>query len=167
MPPVTPETPWFDALMAREDLFEQLVEREGAAAKFQRVLLDEQIARRLSVGDVAAMLAVSAEDLAALAAGADLDGLAATAALPAGTLPWPDRVPDAVVDTRPIFEAGFEPLPALLDAADSLGGAQLLLVVAPFHPQPLRRLLGRRGFASAARQEADGWRIAFRREGHA
>ncbi|MEX0759733.1 MAG: DUF2249 domain-containing protein, partial [Tistlia sp.] len=116
----------------------------------------------------AAMLATTPEDLVALADGADLPGLAATPALPPVAVAWEARgaglKPDALVDTRPIFEAGFEPLPALLDAAEALAEGGLLLVIAPFHPQPLRRLLGRRGFTSAARQEPDGWRIAFRRE---
>lgn len=165
---ITPETSWFDALMAREDLFDRLVELDGGAAKFQRVLLDEEIAQRLSLADVAAMLATTAEDLAALAGGADLPGLAATPALPAGALAEPparpNLLPESVVDTRPIFEAGFEPLPALLDAAAGVAPGGQLLVVAPFHPQPLRRLLARRGFASSAQQQPDGWRILFRRE---
>lgn len=158
------ETAWIDALMAEEELFDRLVELDGGAAKFQRVLMDEATAARLTLADVAAMLGVAAEDVTRLAAGAELAALGAAAALPAEPPDWPAPEAALLLDTRPIFESGHEPLPRILDAAESLPPEGALLVVAPFHPVPLRRLLGRRGFASAARQQAEAWEVAFVRQ---
>lgn len=159
---------WADALMMREDLFDRLVDLDGTAARFQRVLLAEDIAPRLSLGDVAAMLGIEAGGLVRLADGDDPARLddAEGAELPAeGPPPADTAPPDRVVDTRPIFDSGHEPLPAILDAAEQVPAGGTLLVLAPFHPLPLRRLLRRRGFASTAWPDADVcWHVAFRRE---
>ena len=153
---------WFDALRAREDLFDRLVDLDGSAAKFQRVLMDEEIAQRLSLADVAAMLGTTAADLTSLADGAELTELALGDKLADDPQPRLEVPPTAVLDTRPIFDAGREPLPAILDAAASLPEGGALLLVAPFHPVPLRRLLRQRGFASTAEQQADAWHVVFR-----
>lgn len=158
------ETAWIDALMAEEELFDRLVELDGGAARFQRVLMDEAIARRLCLADVAAMLGIAAEALTRLAGGEALEALEAGSALPEAAPDRPEPEHALLLDTRPIFDSGHEPLPAILDAAETLAKDAALLVVAPFHPLPLRRLLGRRGFASSARERNGAWQVTFVRQ---
>ena len=159
---------WADALMRREDLFDRLVDLDGTTARFQRVLLAEHIAPRLSLDDVAAMLGIEAGDLVRLADGDDPSRLTDTeeAELPTEGPPPADAAPpDRLVDTRPIFDSGQEPLPVILDEAEQVPPGGTLLLIAPFHPLPLRRLLRRRGFASTAWPDADAcWHVAFTRE---
>jgi uncharacterized protein (DUF2249 family) len=158
--PLDGNSPLFDALMIREDLFDRLVELDRTVAKFHRVLLNEETARRLSLADTAAMLGTSPNDVAHLANGGELAELSEADTL-AELVEQTDAGPATVLDTRPIFEAGHEPLLAILDAVAELPSGHALLVQAPFHPLPLRRLLGWRGFHSTARQRGDSWEVTF------
>lgn len=160
-----PDTAWLELLLSEEAAFERLVVHAPRAGKFRRVLNDEEVARRLSVADVARMLGLSPELLLAVALDQPADGLdRGTPAEPEDSA-WADaaglRVP---LDLRPLFAAGHEPLATVLEAVDRLPGDAALVIDAPFHPLPLRRLLGGRGYPSAARCIApDHWRVAFRR----
>ncbi|WP_161958906.1 DUF2249 domain-containing protein [Ferruginivarius sediminum] len=158
--PLDSKSPLFDALMSREDLFDRLLELDGTIARFHRVLLNEETARRLSLADTAAMLGTSPDDLTHLANGGELAELSETDTS-AELVEQTDAGPAAVLDTRPIFEAGHEPLLAILDAVAELPPGGALLVQAPFHPVPLRRLLGQRGFHSKAHQRGDSWEVTF------
>lgn len=157
---ITEDTSLLDAFMARDDLFDRLVRLDAKLSKFYRVLVNEEVAGRLTLGDAAAILGIAADDLARLARGEDVETLRHDPA-PRDRLEVLDVEDVAVLDTRPIFERGFEPLPAILDAVEALAPDQGLLVQAPFHPVPLRRFLARRGYASVARERGGAWEIIF------
>ena len=72
-------------------------------------------------------------------------------------------MPSRQIDLRTIFERGIEPLSLILNAVSSLRSEEHLLLDAPFHPLPLRRLLEGRGFDSRASQIGPAhWRIEIR-----
>lgn len=166
MTTLSPETTWLELVEACETAFERLVDHDPKIAKFGRVLSDEQVADRLAVQDVARMLNLPAPSLLAVASGRAVDGVSAEAA----PLPVHDAeaagaaTHEVPLDLRPVFADGHEPLALILDQIDRLPDGAALVIDAPFHPMPLRRLLGGRGYDSAARQiAADHWRVAFRR----
>jgi len=162
------ETLFLNAWMAREDLFDRLCAYNPAFKEFRRVLGNEEVARRLSLDDVAAMVDSPADDIAAIAGGRTLS--------PRPTQPLEgapeDQAPDLDgsaspprlqhLDARPIFDSGNEPLAAILAFMEAAGPADTLVIEAPFHPVPLRRLLARRGYRSQAEALApDHWRCTF------
>lgn len=164
MTTASPATAWIEFLLAEETAFERLVRHDPRIAKFGRVLNDERVASELRVEDVARMLGLPTGVLLAVARGHP-DG-AATIDPPAvpHDSPWAEaasrRVP---LDLRPIFADGHEPLAIILDHVRHLPDGAALVIDAPFHPVPLRRLLGGRGYQSMARSLApDHWRVAFR-----
>ncbi|GIK96413.1 MAG: hypothetical protein BroJett029_06220 [Alphaproteobacteria bacterium] len=163
----TAQSAFFDYLMSGEDAWDRLVARHPAFDKFARVLLDEARAGRVDMADVARMVGVDLAALLALANGESGDG-----PLPDGNWPLPEigcgcraRAANGTsLDLRPVFERGEEPLCLILDAADATAEGDTLTVTAPFHPVPLRRLLAGRGFASLAKDLADGaWEVVFQR----
>ena len=167
MTTLSPEATWLELVEACETAFERLVAHDPKIAKFGRVLGDEQVADRLTVQDVAQMLSLPAPTLLTIAAGAAVDGVSAEAAsLPVHDAETADAATQEVpLDLRPVFADGHEPLALILDEIDRLPDGAALVIDAPFHPMPLRRLLGGRGYDSAARQiAADHWRVAFRRQ---
>lgn len=155
------DTFWYDLLMLNENFFDQIVVRKDDAVKFQRVLVNERIARMLTLNDVEAMLDIAEGELVRFARGEDID------AFDDADEPIDDPVLASgfpvhrSVDARLILDDGREPLAEILDAADELTPGMILNVIAPFHPLPLRRLLRNRGFASSAWPENDSWRILF------
>lgn len=158
---ISEDTSWFDLVMSQDDIFDRIVEWNVQAASFQRVLMNEGIAERLTIRDIEAMLGIGDGGICRLAQGEDIEEFS--------SLDTPDDDPVLAsgfpvhrsVDARAILDDGHEPLPAILDAADDLTFGSVLNVVAPFHPTPLRRLLRGRGFTSAAWPEEDFWRIVF------
>jgi len=163
-----PEATWLELVSTHETTFERLVAHDPKIAKFGRVLGDERVADRLTVQDVARMLNLPAPTLLAVAAGSAVDEPPIRAA--------PDPVRDAErsdasmqrvpLDLRPVFADGHEPLALILDEIERLPDGAALVIDAPFHPMPLRRLLEGRGYDSTARQiAADHWRVAFCRTG--
>ena len=162
------ETCFLDAWMAREDLFERLCAYNHAFKEFQRVLFNEAVARRLTLSDVASMVDSPAGDIAMIANGGTpparptrpLEGApeAARSGMPGDDSQTRLRR----LDARPIFESGNEPLAAILAFVEEAGPDDVLVVEAPFHPVPLRRLLARRGYRSTAEALApDHWRCTF------
>lgn len=158
---------FFDYLVSADDAWDRLVCAHAGFAKFARVLVDEDRARRLDFADVARMAGV---DLAALLAVAN--GAAAAGQLPEGHWPLPEigcgcqarAAGGPELDLRPIFERGDEPLGDILDVAAAVPPGGALSVIAPFHPVPLRRLLAGRGFASLPSPLPGGaWRVVFQR----
>ncbi|MFW6028073.1 MAG: hypothetical protein ACOC9Q_00920 [bacterium] len=127
----TQQSRLFDAFMAREDLFDRLLAHDCGFAKFHRVLTDEAIARRLTIADAAAVLGIAADDLVALAEGRDPESLRIVPAPADREEALAPGTPVVVVDTRPVFEEGREPLVALLDAAEALTPDESLEVLAP------------------------------------
>ncbi len=68
------------------------------------------------------------------------------------------------LDIRPLCDAHRPPLPAILDAVDTLAPGQPLRLIAPFEPAPLYQLLGQQGFTHLKRVRDDGvWEIVFSR----
>lgn len=164
------ETPFLDAWLQREDLLDRLCAYNPAFGEFRRVLGNEDIAGRLTLGDVASMVDSPADEVAALANGVDLparrshplENPPATQA-DSGAASLPRRM----LDARPIFANGQEPLAAILALADEAGPDATLVIDAPFHPVPLRRLLARRGYQSSAQALApDHWRCTFTPSAH-
>jgi uncharacterized protein (DUF2249 family) len=159
----------FDTMMADGgDLLGRWTAYEPKFKEFARVLSDEATARELRIVDVSRMLDVPVDDLLAIANGKVLaprtpGGSALDDARPS----WADEAVANVkesVDASAILGRGFEPLHTILKAVDRVGEGEVLMVQAPFHPKPLRRMLGGRGFESFAEQPApDVWRAYFRR----
>ena len=60
------------------------------------------------------------------------------------------------LDVRPLLKAGEQPMPAILDAVDRLAPGQALRLCAPFRPDPLLRMLERRGFTATVDMQETG-----------
>ncbi|MDA8035061.1 MAG: DUF2249 domain-containing protein [Actinomycetota bacterium] len=70
----------------------------------------------------------------------------------------------ALVDARPILQAGGEPFEAIMAAAAGLADGEELVVLAPFEPVPLEGVLSSQGFDYDAVEIGSGnWRVTFRR----
>lgn len=66
------------------------------------------------------------------------------------------------LDVRPLLAAGEQPMAAILDAVDRLASGQALRLCAPFRPDPLLRMLEKRGFtATVEHQEEGDCRVLF------
>ena len=162
------ETSFLDAWIQRDDLFDRLCAYNPAFGEFRRVLGHEEVAGRLTLADVASMVDSPPEDIAAVANGAELPSRPTH---PLENAPAsPDKVAgtDAAnrhlqeLDARPIFANGHEPLAAILSFVDGAPPSATLVIDAPFHPVPLRRLLARRGYRSDVQElAADHWRCTF------
>lgn len=161
---MTPGSALFDALMAREDMFDRLIALDPRLAKFHRVLVDEHTARRLTLADAAAMLGIHCRDLMDLANGRDLEALSAVADASEDCRNLAETRPTEVVDACALFETGHEPLPAILDAADRTPLSEAFAVTAPFDPVPLRRLMSGRGYATWTQTHDGLWRVTFMKQ---
>jgi hypothetical protein len=163
---VGPDTHWIELLLAEEEALERLVGHAPGIAKFRRVLNDERVAAGLRVADVARMLRLDVGTLLAVARGRDLPDPASPAPTPEDPADdgWANEaLVQVAIDLRPVFANGHEPLAMILDEIGRLPADAALVVDAPFHPLPLRRLLGGRGYRSFGRQvAADHWQVAFR-----
>lgn len=161
------ETKLIDAWVVREDLLDRFRDYNPAFKEFLRVLGNEDVARELSLTDVASMVASPAEDLVALANGDDVDTMPSKPMVSdIAPAPWFDDIDlekARRLDTRPIFDSGKEPLEDILRMVAGADRDDILVVDAPFCPAPLRRLLARRGYESSARELASNhWCCAFR-----
>ncbi len=159
------DTLLMDALRRDEGLLDRILGFDGRFAKFRKVLNDERVARALSLEDVARMLDVAPGALLDFASGRGPMKLqSAPSAPPASGRIDPGSIRETL-DLRPVFERGIEPLMIVLDAISALEPGAALMVEAPFHPLPLRRLLGGRGFESRATQVSpEHWQVVFSRE---
>lgn len=69
------------------------------------------------------------------------------------------------LDVREDIRNGREPFAKIMNAADLLGLDEQLLVIAPFEPVPLFRVMKRRGFRHAAKPLEGGvWEVLFLRD---
>lgn len=169
---ISEKTPLIDALMTDDKSFDRLRQGLGEFSRLSHVLVKEDVARELSLGDVAWMIGVPVADLTRLAGGG---AVSASRVQVVAELSFSDaQAGDPVdfgddgacwIDVRPILRDGHEPLMSILRAAKTLEPTQDLVVVTTFHAEPLRRLLGYRGFVSFAEKLAsDHWRIRFRHQ---
>jgi uncharacterized protein (DUF2249 family) len=165
---VAPSDSLFAALMGDQgDLMGRWTAYEPRFREFARVLSDEGTALRLDVADVACMLDVSCDDLVRIANGEAVRRRSPGPPALEETRPaWADRAAtvEHSVDAAAILGRGHEPLRTILEAVGRMQDGEMLMVRAPFHPKPLRRLLRGRGYESFAEQVApDQWRAYFRR----
>jgi hypothetical protein len=83
---------------------------------------------------------------------------------------WRTGVEAAAVprlDVRPMLQAGEGPFAAVMETAVGVPEGGLFLIEAPFDPQPLRRVLAGKGFATYGERLGHGhWRIWCRRGGN-
>lgn len=69
-----------------------------------------------------------------------------------------------IVDVRPIKARGEEPFDTIMAAVAALGEGEPLVILAPFDPEPLKGVLGEKGFTSETSQLDDGaFQVVFRR----
>jgi len=69
------------------------------------------------------------------------------------------------VDVRPDFYYGHEPFPRIMRAVSKLEPGEKLLVLAPFEPVPLCRVMAGRGFSYTATElPSGGWEVLFERD---
>lgn len=61
-----------------------------------------------------------------------------------------------VLDVRPILAAGGQPMQAILAAVGQLVPGQALRLIAPFRPEPLFKMLEKKGFAAEATDQPNG-----------
>jgi uncharacterized protein (DUF2249 family) len=169
---LTPETSFAVAIMNDETLFERLVAYNRGFHKFSRVVMREDVASQLALGDLASMAGVPSADVLAVAGGGAPETAAASPGEPAfrdsrGKTPHTFDVDTHTLDVRSDLDHGQEPLATILGAVAALKPGQDLVIETTFHAVPLRRLLSRRGFVSLAEQITDDhWRIRFRRSNH-
>lgn len=170
-PAISVDSLLLDVLLADDGLYDRFVAYSPTFKKLARVLMREDVAGELLLADVASMVGVPAAALVAIAGGALLPSVepAADPADPPTPPAWLDELPDHLreirrLDVRPLLEDGQEPLPEILRVVGTVRPGDILALDATFHPVPLRRLLGGRGFASYAEMPAAGhWRVFFHR----
>jgi uncharacterized protein (DUF2249 family) len=69
------------------------------------------------------------------------------------------------IDVRPDIESGHEPFNRIMRAVSSLTPGQKLLLLAPFEPVPLYRVMVSQGFSHVGEQAPSGhWEILFERD---
>lgn len=67
------------------------------------------------------------------------------------------------LDVRAAIASGGEPLPDILKKADALTNERILLIIAPFDPLPLRRLMAGRGFeCHLVKISNNEWHVYFK-----
>lgn len=68
------------------------------------------------------------------------------------------------LDVRSTIASGGEPLPDILEKADALASEKILMIIAPFDPLPLRRLMASRGFeCHLVQKSTEEWHVYFKR----
>jgi uncharacterized protein (DUF2249 family) len=66
------------------------------------------------------------------------------------------------LDVRPILRNGGEPFQAIMEAVQSLKPGEGLRLIATFKPEPLFRVMGKRGFSHEATEIGGGdWEVLF------
>jgi hypothetical protein len=158
------DTSLLDAVMRDETVLDRILATDSRFQKFRKVLNDERAAAILDFEDVAHMLGMPIQALISIANGEE-----PASSSPIGPEPHVvDRIDPSLsartLNLRPLFERGVEPLSIVLEEISALATDTALMIEAPFHPLPLRRLLSGRGFDSLACQiAAEHWRVLFTR----
>ncbi len=68
----------------------------------------------------------------------------------------------AVLDVRPFLAKGQEPFPHIMAAVDKLAKGESLVILAPFEPVPLVKLMKEKGYEHFSTRLPDGtWQVKF------
>jgi len=159
----TLETRISDALKARPELRELLPAFHPAFSKLNHPVLGKVMPRLVNVAGAARVAGVDPEALLAVM---NLPGGAkAPAATPAERVsePAPAWLTSEAreLDARPILSGGADPFKAIMGALRELGPGEVLTVLAPFEPAPLRSLLGKQGWRHHVAWDGDICRASF------
>lgn len=74
----------------------------------------------------------------------------------------PAGAPRTELDVRPVIAAGEEPFLLIMNAVEALEPGAVLVLLSPFDPLPLHRVLGGKGFSRATRQVGpDDWATEY------
>ena len=161
------------ALKARPELRELLPAFHPAFARLKHPVLGRVLPRLVTVEDAARIAGVDPDVLLSVmnlpGAPADIHPVAPPPGPAAPPPPWLDGVTPRVLDVRPALARGDEPFGEIMAALRALPRGEVLLVLAPFEPAPLIRLLDRQGWLhhvaweSADEDDAGGDRDAAAR----
>lgn len=171
----TAQTTLANLLLADEGSFDRFRQELEEFSKFARLLAQEQVAQELKLGDMAYMIGVPVVHVTELANGGKISPHRVKGPW---ELPYSDAQAEGsidfgaastyLLDLREKLRDGHEPLMDILSAAKALKPEQDLVIITTFHAEPIRRLLGYRGFVSFAEKlAADHWQIRFRHRARA
>jgi hypothetical protein len=153
-----------DALRQRPELRELLPAFHPAFSKLNHPVLGRIMPRLVDVEGAARVAGVDPEALLAvmnLPGGAEAPRPAPAARLSEPSPPWLAGATLRELDARPILEGGEDPFKAIMEALRALGASEVLVVLAPFEPAPLRALLGRQGWEHHVAWDGDTCRASF------
>jgi len=156
-----------DALKARPELRELLPAFHPAFKKLNHPVLGKIMPKLVNVAGAARVAGVDPEALLAVM---NLPGGAAAAtaaeATPAARIsepapPWLTGATARELNAGPILDGGDDPFKAIMGALRELAPGEVLTVLAPFEPAPLRALLGRQGWRDHVAWDGDTCRASF------
>jgi uncharacterized protein (DUF2249 family) len=164
----TLQTRMSDAIAAQPGLIALLGAFHPAFRRLEHPILGKILPRLVTVADAARVAGVDAQALLAVM---NLPGAptAPHAAAPLAKVPhvnepeppWMSGAPVRELDARPALEQGEEPFALIMAALRELGAAQVLTVLAPFEPAPLRRMMEDRGWRSHVAWTGETCRASF------
>lgn len=162
-PTFTRRTRISDALAQRPELRQLLPAFHPAFAKLNHPVLGKVLPKLVTVEDAARIAGVDADALLAVM---NLPGPPTEMPHPVErtvepTPAWLQGAPVRELDARPALAAGQEPFAAIMGGFRALAPGEVLTVLAPFEPAPLRRLMGERGWETHAAWDGDVCRCSF------
>lgn len=155
------------AIRENPGLFGKLATLHPVLAEFAEQGLPDSVAGVVTLDDVARIAGVAEKRLLAYL-NDEADAPSPVGAEAESRPDWVDGFRKArdlpCLDVTADIEAHRDPFSHIMAFVDALGDAPGFALKAPFHPVPLRRVLGARGFASHAEPDpAGGWLVYFRR----
>jgi len=167
---ITPRTKLTDLLQAYPQLETVLLEMSPVFGKLKNPILRKTIAKAATLRQIAVVGNVDLTDL--------INQLRLQVGLPnnfaddqilkseESSIPaWFDgKMVKNILDIRPILDAGEEPIKMVIKFLDSMGSDIILLVLAPFKPEPLIDLARKKGFQVWVIQDSpDVVKVYFKR----
>ncbi len=159
----TLETRMSDAFVVRPELRKLLPAFHPAFRRLDHPVLGRILPRLVSIADAAKVAGVAPAELLAVM---NLPGppTALPVAAPHVDEPvpaWLPRAPVQPLDVRQDLERGDEPFVRIMHALRILPAGEVLTVLAPFEPAPLRRLMEGKGWRSHVAWERETCRASF------
>lgn len=160
-----------EALAADRRALDRLIAAYPALARFKDRQVLDAVGDTATLADLATAAAVPVDVLVRMARGESVE---------AG--PWPDVETEdrpawlagldlgnlERLDVRPDMAGRRDPFARVMDLAATIGEGQAFALDTLFEPAPLRRVLGKQGFASFAHKLHDEhWEVIFLRQGAA